>query len=170
MKKIGVGFAGAGWMGKALMSRVVERDDADVIALCERSQERASSTLAEFGLPTDRYIPDFGRLAERDDIDAVFICTPNALHGPQSIIALEAGKHLFCEKPCATSFEDFTRQIELERRNPSQITMVDYILHFDSMERRLAQMIAEGAFGKVTQLQVNYRHPVNIAGEKAWKL
>ncbi|HLU99986.1 MAG TPA: Gfo/Idh/MocA family oxidoreductase [Acidobacteriota bacterium] len=170
MKKIAVGFAGAGWMGKALLSRVVERDDAEVLALCERNPERASATLAEFGLPANRYEPDFRQMAERDDIDAVFVCTPNAFHGPQSIIALEAGKHLFCEKPCATSFEDFTRQIELERRNRSQITMVDYILHFDSMERRLAGMIAEGTFGKVTKIQVNYRHPVNIEGEKAWKL
>jgi predicted dehydrogenase len=83
---------------------------------------------------------------------------------------MRAGKHVFCEKPCATKFDDFCTQIELEKANPNLKTYVDYILYFDSFEKRLREMITAGEFGQVTQIQVNYRHPVNITGDKVWKL
>jgi predicted dehydrogenase len=83
---------------------------------------------------------------------------------------MEAGKHVFCEKPCATAYPDYLRQIELERAHPGLITYVDYILYFDPMEQKLRRMVADGAFGDITQIQINYRHPINIVGEKAWKL
>jgi predicted dehydrogenase len=95
--------------------------------------------------------------------------SPNSFHGPQAVAALEAGKNVFCEKPAATKFADYVRQIELEKRTGLK-TFVDYILNFDTMERDLRKMIADGAFGDITQVQVNYRHPVNIAGDKVWKL
>jgi len=128
------------------------------------------AVLADLGLPEDLLVDDYERLLENPDVDAVFICNPNVHHGPQSIAAMEAGKHVFCEKPCSITFGDFCRQIDLEQSHPRLITFVDYILHFDPMETRFRQMVAEGLFGTVTQLQVNYRHEINIAGDKAWKL
>jgi predicted dehydrogenase len=104
------------------------------------------------------------------DIDAVFLVSPNSFHGPQSIAALRAGKHVFCEKPVCTSFAEFRAQLELARANPHLCTYVDYILYFDAFEQRLRRMTADGLFGMLTQVQVNYRHPVNIAGDKVWKL
>ena len=83
---------------------------------------------------------------------------------------MKAGKHVFCEKPCATTFADFRAQIELQRQRGELVTYVDYILYFDTMEQRLRKMVADRAFGDVSQIQVNYRHPVNITGDKAWKL
>lgn len=164
---IRVGFIGTGWMGQALLGKLALRDDVEVTAICRRSTSKAMTLQPP--MPNAAIERDPMALVWRDDVDAVFICSPNSFHGPQSIAALEAGKHVFCEKPCATRFSDFTRQIELERAT-GLTTFVDYILHFDRMEQRLAGMVADGAFGTVTQFQVNYRHPVNIAGSKAWKL
>ena len=164
---IRVGFIGTGWMGQALLKRLVERDDVEVRAIHRRSASKA--IVLDPPVPGADFVTDPIELARRDDIDAVFVCSPNSFHGAQSIAALEAGKHVFCEKPCATGFGEFQRQIELERET-GLVTMVDYILHFDTMEQRLARMVAGGVFGTVTQIQVNYRHPVNIAGSKAWKL
>jgi predicted dehydrogenase len=58
----------------------------------------------------------------------------------------------------------------MQQRNPSLRTMVRYSLFFDPMSQWLESAIRAGHFGTIAQLQVNYRHPVNIAGNKAWKL
>lgn len=167
---LGVGVVGAGWMGGILLKRLAERSDVEVRGLCQRSREKAVAVLGPLGLDERLWTDDYARLLADPAIDAVFLCGPNAHHGPQAIAALESGKHVFCEKPCATRFSEFRRQLELAERHPELITFVDYILHFDEMEQRLRQLVADGAFGTLTQVQVNYRHPVNIAGDKAWKL
>ena len=170
MKTIGIGMIGAGWMGATLMQRFHAHPHAEVVALHQRNPDRAAEALSLIGLSPEHFEPDFAALLDRPDVDAVCICSPNALHGPQAIAALEAGKHVFCEKPCATEHADYLRQIELARAHPELITFVDYILHFDTLEARIRDMIEAGELGIVTQIQVNYRHPINIAGDKLWKL
>jgi len=170
MKKIGIGFVGAGWMGSVQMQRICERDDVELAALLEVNKERGRNVLNNLGLSAELLVQDYDQMLANPDIDAVWLVSPNSFHGPQSIAAMQAGKHVFCEKPCATKFDDFCKQIELEKTNSHLKTFVDYILYFDSMEQQLKQMVAAGDFGKVTQVQINYRHPVNIAGDKVWKL
>ncbi len=169
-KKIKVGFVGAGWMGSVQMQRITEHNDAEVVALFEKNAERGKEVLKSLGLSEEILVDDYQKIVNNPDIDVVWLVSPNSFHGPQSIAAMEAGKHVFCEKPAATTFDDFCKQIELERNNPNLKTFVDYLMNFDSMENHLRQMVAEGHFGKITQIQINYRHPVNIAGDKVWKL
>ncbi|MEM9016908.1 MAG: Gfo/Idh/MocA family oxidoreductase [Verrucomicrobiota bacterium] len=170
MEKIGIGLVGAGWMGATLLKRLVERKDTNVVALFQRNEERALEVLDSHQLPGSLYFDDFTEFLATDGLDAVFVCSTNEAHGAQSIAALEAGKHVFCEKPCATRFEEFVRQIELERSNPELITMVDYLMNFDTLEEEIREMAGRGDFGTITQIQINYRHPINIAGDKVWKL
>lgn len=169
-KPIRIGFVGAGWMGSTLMQRLHEHPDAEVVALHQRSRGNALAALDKINLPASAYYEDYDEMLALPDLDAVFLCSPNNAHGPQSIAALKAGKHLFCEKPCSTTFADFERQLELAEARPELITYVNYLLNFDPMERRLLAMVERGAFGTITQLQVNYRHPINISGDKGWKL
>ena len=152
------------------MQRICERSDAEVVALFEKNVDRGKEVLTQLGLSEDVLVDRFEDIVNNPDIDAVWLVSPNSFHGPQSIAAMKAGKHVFCEKPCATKFDDFCEQIKLEKANPTLITFVDYILNFDTMERQLKDMVAAGEFGQITQIQVNYRHPVNIAGDKVWKL
>ncbi len=165
-----IGFVGAGWMGATLMQRLIEHPHARISGLHQRSRDKALAALRAVGLAEDLYHDDYAGMLARDDVDAVFLCSPNSSHGPQSIAALEAGKHVFCEKPCATMFADFEKQVELASQRPQQITYVNYLMNFDSMEHRLLDMVKRGDFGTITQVQVNYRHPINIAEDKAWKL
>jgi predicted dehydrogenase len=169
-KKVKVGFVGAGWMGSQLLRRLSERPDVEIGALVERNADRARQVLGDLKLSPDLATAEYDKVISDKSIDAVVLASPNRFHGPQSIAALKAGKHVFSEKPSATTFDEFVQQVDLEKANPHLITYVDYILYFDSMEAHLRQMAAEDAFGKITQIQVNYRHPINIAGDKAWKL
>ncbi|MCF7838312.1 MAG: Gfo/Idh/MocA family oxidoreductase, partial [Candidatus Marinimicrobia bacterium] len=160
--KLQVGFVGAGWMGATQMKRLCERDDVTIVALADPNEAGAKAVLAELGLPEDVYVKDYEAIVQNPDIAAVWLVSPNCYHGPQAIAALEAGKHVFCEKPAATTYADFVREIDLERAHPHLHTFVDYILYFDAMEQRLRDMVAADEFGQITQIQVNYRHPVNI--------
>jgi predicted dehydrogenase len=170
MDKIGVGFAGAGWMGAVELKRLSERDDAEALRLFEPNLERGRKALWEAGVPEQRVTGRFEDLIEDPKIEAVWIVSPNRFHGEQSLRAMAAGKHVFCEKPCATTFREFRAQIRAEQQHPGLKTMVDYILYFDWMETYLRERIEQGYFGQITQIQVNYRHPINIAGDKVWKL
>lgn len=167
---IGIGFVGAGWMGSTLMQRISERSDCRIAALHQRSADNAMRALADLGLDPQLYTPDFNCMISDPAVEAVFLCSPNASHGPQSIAALEAGKHVFCEKPCATLHDDFLQQLELAKAKPELITYVNYLMNFDTMEERILKMVKSGNFGTITQVQVNYRHPINITGDKSWKL
>jgi len=167
---IRVGFVGAGWMGTAQMHRLSQRDDVVIAALCERSEERGLEVLGELGLSPDILVTDYDKIVNNPNIDAVWLVSPNSFHAPQAIAALQAGKHVFSEKPSATTFADHLKQVELAKANPHLRTFVDYILYFDTFEQNLRERIAQGDYGTVTQIQVNYRHPVNIVGNKVWKL
>ena len=170
MEKIKVGFVGAGWMGSCQMQRIMERDDAEVVALFEKNAERGKEVLISLGLSEDILVDDYQKIIDNPEIDAVWLVSPNSFHAPQAIAAMEAGKHIFCEKPASTVFGDHCREIELSEENPNLKTFVDYILYFDTMEEYLRTMVADGEFGEINQIQINYRHPVNIAGDKVWKL
>jgi len=147
-----------------------EREDVEVIALFEPNKKRGAEALANAGLSSNILVPDYNQIINNESINTVWLVSPNSFHGPQAIVAMKSGKHVFCEKPAATNFDDYCTEIEIEKANPFLITYVDYILYFDSMEQKLREMIATGEFGQITQIQINYRHPINITGDKVWKL
>lgn len=170
MSSIGIGLVGAGWMGATLLRRFSEHEGVQVIGVHQRRRDKALEVMNELGIGGDLFFDDFEKMLSMPDLDAVIICSTNEAHGQQSIAAMEAGKHVFCEKPCATRYDEFLRQIELEAANPGLVTFVDYLMNFDALENRIRRMTSEGVFGTITQIQVNYRHPINIAGDKKWKL
>ena len=165
-----VGFVGVGWMGEQLLRRIHEHPSAGVAAVFDVNRPRTENLLRDIGLKADLLVQRYEDLVARPEIDTVFLVSPNTFHGGQAVAALQAGKHVFCEKPSATVYEDFLEEVRLDAVNPQIATMVDYILYFDQMENTLHKFIQQGAFGDITQIQVNYRHPVNISGDKAWKL
>jgi predicted dehydrogenase len=170
MNHTGIGLVGAGWMGHGLLRKLAAREDVEIRAIVGRDVERVRPILNELDLPSSTYRADFDSLLTDPSIHSIWLTNPNSFHGPQALAAMKAGKHVFCEKPAATSYADFCAQIDVQQKNPQLISYVNYILYFDPLEQRLRQMIAGGAFGTVTQIQVNYRNQMNVAGPKAWKL
>lgn len=170
MSEIGVALVGAGWMGATLLRRLTEQEGVRIVGLHQRRREKAVEVLRDLELEEELYFDCYEKMLAAPGLEAVFICSTNEVHGEQAIAAMKAGKHVFCEKPCATRYDEFRRQIELELERPGQVTFVDYLMNFDELENRIRRMARTGEFGTITQIQVNYRHPINIAGDKVWKL
>ena len=185
-EKLQVGIIGAsGWMAGALSvgveydndgfdpeSRVGSRNpDAAVAALCDLNQDAMEDRKKQLGLDGARLFTSYDELLADPDIDAVVIAVPNNLHAQFGVKALEAGKHLFLEKPFATTVED-SRKLSAALRNSDRTTKVDYILvHYDEQEN-LRALIRDGALGVVASTFFTYRHPIQVSesAEQVWKL
>ena len=110
MKSVRIGLIGAGMIAAKHLKAYREMPEAEVVAVCSRTEASAQRCADEWGIP--HVYTDFRALLARDDIDAVDICLHNNLHAPVTIAALEAGKHVYCEKPLAGSYCDGKQMLD----------------------------------------------------------
>lgn len=96
---------------------------AEIVAFCDIIEERAIDAKNKFGTPESKVYTDYNELLKDESIDVVHVCTPNSSHAPISIAALDAGKHVLCEKPMAKTAEEAEAMLEAARRNNRQLSI-----------------------------------------------
>ena len=128
-----------------------------------RTFEKAQKAVETMGFGFAAHTPE--ELIERDDIDAISICLPNHQHEKYAVMALEAGKHLYCEKPLATSYEGALRIKEAADKSGKVAQMVFNNRHFPAV-MRAKQLMDEGRLGRLLSFQVVYNHASNIDPNK----
>ena len=117
---------------------------AQVVALCDLNPQKARDLADKWNIEP-RIERDFSALLGDSSIQAISLCTPNALHAPMAIEAMRAGKHVLCEKPLALNAQD-AQTIADCARETGRICMVSHVLRFrdDSLElKRRAKQIGE---------------------------
>src|SRR5206468_8532201 len=87
-------------------------------------------------------------LKERKDLDAVSVCTPNGLHAENTIVALEAGKHVIVEKPMAMNAKEAQKMIDAAKKSGKEL-VVGFQFRFDPKTQLIRRQIADGKFGKI---------------------
>lgn len=146
-KTFKIGFIGAGGIALAHMKYLKPMKDVEVVAAADISQKSLDTAKAEYNIPhlyTDAQV----MLKEQKDLDAVSVCTPNGLHAPNTIAALEAGKHVLVEKPMAMNATEGQAMIDAARRAGKQL-IVGFQQRFDPRTALIRRQIAEGHFGKI---------------------
>ncbi|MDP9349997.1 MAG: Gfo/Idh/MocA family oxidoreductase, partial [Chloroflexota bacterium] len=108
MEKLRIGIIGVGWPGQRHIEGYQKNPNAQIVALSDVNTEAAESVRAEYKVDGAQIYSDYRDLLQ-SDVDAVSICTPNFLHGPMAIDALDAGKHVLLEKPLAHTLEEGER-------------------------------------------------------------
>ncbi|HET9589869.1 MAG TPA: Gfo/Idh/MocA family oxidoreductase, partial [Anaerolineales bacterium] len=103
-RPIRIGLIGAGQRGQHHLENYRHIPGAEIVALADINEALTQRVAAEFKIP-DVYT-DYRDLLRRDDLEAVDICLHNNLHRPVAVAAMEAGKHVYCEKPMAGSYAD----------------------------------------------------------------
>jgi predicted dehydrogenase len=158
MASIGVGLIGTGYMGKCHALawtgvKAVFGDAPDIRRelLCEVTEELASKRAAEFGFA--RATADWRALIADPAVDVVSITTPNQFHAEMAIAALEAGKHVWCEKPMAPQFVDAERMAEAARRS-GKIAILGYNYIQSPAIRYIKSLLDDGAIGAVNHLRI----------------
>ena len=111
------GMIGVGKRGNAHLTRLVERSDVTVGAVCDIDPSARDAAQSATQADDPRSHADYRELLRQEDIDAVLIATPCYLHAEMSAAALEAGKHVFCEKPLAISADQVKLVLDAARKS-----------------------------------------------------
>ena len=153
----GVGTIRAGILGGGFMARVhrtAARDaGGEVRTIATRSA--AGGREAALALGVDRSETDVASLLAADDIDVVHICTPNATHADLALRALNAGKHVICEKPLATSARD-ARILADTAAAAGRIAAVPFVYRYHPMVREARARVSRGDIGELLTLDCSY--------------
>ncbi|WP_409342957.1 Gfo/Idh/MocA family protein [Paenibacillus sp. MBLB4367] len=137
----------------------------ELVALCDTDQEKAEKTAKEFGIPA--FYTDYRELLQRNDIDAVDICTPNLYHSIIAIAALQAGKHVFCEKPDAVNPEEAQKMADAASSS-GKILMVMRNNRFTPAAQYLKRFIGEGHMGDLYTGRCGWIRRRGIPGKGGW--
>jgi predicted dehydrogenase len=135
------------------------RDAADVsvLAVASRSEQAARAYAREQGIP--RAHGSYEALLADPDIDAVYIPLPNALHVEWSIRALEAGKHVLCEKPLSRRAAEVERAFDVAERE-GRLLMEGFMYRHNPQTHRLAQLVHDGAIGALRLIRAAFSFPL----------
>jgi predicted dehydrogenase len=117
----------------------------DVVAVCDIDETRVQRVAAKYGIP--QVFTDAADVWRADDVDVVDICTPSNLHVQQCLEALDAGKHVVCEKPIAGSLQDIDKLIRAEAASGKRLMPV-FQYRFGRGVQKLKFLIEEGVAGR----------------------
>ena len=167
MQPLGVGVIGCGTAGTGLHLPALARTaDTQPVALADPSREALDRAGELSGI--DRHFSDYRDLLADPAVEAVCITAPNELHGEIALAAMDAGKHVFLEKPLSPSIEECDRLVE--RASTSEVrTMLGFNLRHHRHVRRARELIREGGLGELKLLtSISTSH--TAVGERAdWR-
>lgn len=153
-EKIRTGHIGVGGMGTANLRYILARGDMEPIAICDLwppHRDRAVQIVQEAGLPKPSVHVYFEEVIANKDVDAVVISTPDHWHAIPTLMAADAGKDVFCEKPLATTIEEGRAMVEAVRRH-------DIVFQAGTQQRSAAhfqeavRLVQNGHIGKVSRV------------------
>jgi predicted dehydrogenase len=153
MKRFKAAVIGAGFVGRVHIEGLRRLGNVEVCAVGVSANADPRRVSQELGL--DRVTADAHELFADPEIDAVHICTPNALHLPLAKAALEAGKHVLCEKPLATSSVEGRVLVDLARRTGLR-NCTFHNLRFYPMIQHARSMVEAGELGEILIVQGTY--------------
>lgn len=150
--RVRAGFVGGGFMA-AVHSRAARAARAELRAGSSSTLESGRRAAGELGLATAYASLD--ELLADDDVDIVHVCTPNATHAAIAFAALEAGKHVVCEKPLATTVADAERLAERAAAT-GRVATVPFVYRYHPMVREARDRIARGDAGTLLSFTGSY--------------
>ncbi|MFF2272019.1 Gfo/Idh/MocA family protein [Agromyces sp. NPDC058136] len=146
------GFVGGGFMA-TVHSRAARAARAELVGAASSSPERATAAAERLGLETG--FDSLEALLADPGIDVVHICTPNATHAGFARAALEAGKHVICEKPLATTSADAAEIVALAEER-GLVAAVPFVYRFHPMAREARARVAAGETGRLLSVNGAY--------------
>ena len=154
MDRVGVGLIGTGFMGKchamafgAVRAVFGDVPEIDRVALCDVDSGHAQQKAAEFGFA--RATTNWRDLLADPAINLISITSPNGMHREMAVAALEAGKHVWCEKPMALTLGDAGAMTAAAAAVPRQVTALGYAYLRNPALQHARLLITEGVIGEV---------------------
>jgi predicted dehydrogenase len=156
--KLRIGILGAARIApSAVIKPALVQDDVEIVSVAARDASRAARFAKQHGIP--KSCGSYAALLADPDINAVYNPLPNGLHGRWTIAALEAGKHVLCEKPF-TANADEAEAVAAIARSSGLVTMEAFHYRYHALTRRLLEIIASGELGKVRRIEASMCFPL----------
>lgn len=143
-RPVRLALIGTGFGSQVHLPAIAHVDHTELVAICSRRQDRVDVIAARHGIPSAS--TDWRDVVNDPGVDAVIVATPPYLHHQMVIAALEAGKHVLCEKPLARNLAE-TRDMARLARQAGVVAMVDHQYRYLPIRRRVKELIDEGYIG-----------------------
>ena len=145
--KIGIIGCGGIANGKHMPS-LKKIKNVQMVAFCDIIEERAVKAAEEYGVKGAKVYTDYKELLKDRDIEVVHVCTPNRSHAFISIDAMEAGKHVMCEKPMAKTYKEAKEMLDASERTGMKLT-IGYQSRWRADSLYLKKMCEDGELGEI---------------------
>ncbi|TVX87210.1 Gfo/Idh/MocA family protein [Paenibacillus agilis] len=165
-RKLRVGVISTGGIFRgAHMPAFLANPHTEIVAVCDTHKPSACAVADEIGQV--RVYTEWEEMLEQEELDIIDICSPNYLHAPLAIAALERGLHVFCEKPDAIHAEEALRMKEAAEKS-GKVLMVMRNNRYRSRPKFLKQWIAEGGAGHLYTGRCGWIRRKGIPGKGGW--
>jgi len=150
-----IGFIGSGFARRVQLPGLAFVPGARATAIASGHRANAEAVAREFGLP--QVFDDGVELARSADVDLVVVSSTPDSHARYAIAALEAGKHVLCEKPMALDAYEAAQMVAAAETRPGRVAWVDHELRYEPNRRRARELIAGGAIGPVRHIELSLK-------------
>ncbi|PAD22737.1 Gfo/Idh/MocA family protein [Terribacillus saccharophilus] len=169
MKTLRVGVVGLGSIARNRHLPELENNpNTEITAVCDVVPSRSEEIAKEYNATA---YTEYEELIEDPRIDAVIVCAANHLHAPVSIAALQAGKHVLCEKPMATTLEEADDMIAAQKAS-GKLLLIAHNQCFVPSHQKARKMIQNGELGKIFSFRTTFGHggpeQWSIDGKNSW--
>ena len=166
MNKLKFGIIGCGGIanGKHFPALAKLSDKVEIVAFCDTVIERAEKAAKEYGTADALVTEDYKALLAREDIDVIHVLTPNISHSYITVDALEAGKHVMCEKPMAINYAEAKEMLDAAQRTGKKLT-IGYQNRFRSDSLATYDACSKGELGDIYFAKA---HAIRRKGVPTW--
>jgi predicted dehydrogenase len=165
-KKLKVAVIGAGGIFQWAHSEPLKNHpEVEIIAICDIDKEKAEAAAKQHGI--SQVYTDYREVIANKEIDIIDICTPNLFHSEIAVAALEAGKHVFCEKPDAVSPDEVLKMQQAAEKS-GKVLMVMRNNRFRPASLYLKKWIDQGNMGEVYTGRCGWIRRRGIPGKGGW--
>ncbi|MDR2381793.1 MAG: Gfo/Idh/MocA family oxidoreductase [Bifidobacteriaceae bacterium] len=166
MSKLRIGIIGLGFIGtqKHLKGLAQHLDKCEVVGFCDFVIDKAKAAQAEIGSPDSYTTTDYKQILADPTIDVVHVCTWNVSHAEITIAALEAGKHVLCEKPMAVTGAEARAMVDAAHKAGKKLS-VGFQYRFRKESQFLRKAVDEGRLGEIYAAKA---HAVRRKGVPIW--
>ncbi len=146
MRTIKLGLIGAGGISQAHCRAIASIDGAEIIAASDLVPAQLDRARERWGI--EKTFSDYNEMLKMDELDAVLVCTPTAVHAPPTVAALRAGKHVLCEKPMEATLPAATEMVRAAHEM-DKILMVALKLRFTPQVIKAKEVVDAGTLGDI---------------------
>jgi predicted dehydrogenase len=152
---------------KHVIPAILASERCELVAIASRDEERARAAAHDFGIATA--YGSYDALLADPDVEAIYNPLPNHLHAPWTIRALEAGKHVLCEKPIALDAAE-AREIASASERTGRLVMEAFMVRFHPQWRKAREITQSGRIGEARAMQTIFSYyltdPANVRNQR----